>query len=302
MREAARIVVLALAVTCGPPAPVEPPAASSARAAEPAPLPLPTASASVEPPAPSARPARVSVGPTTPGKVQCDTTICDSATEVCCFAGGAGRCVAKPPPGFEGVSPCCAASATGSCGEFTVERTCDETADCPSGERCCGGYQGEGSFRSERCEAKCREERCLPGSTCGNGNTCPANERELGSYCPLRTKAPRCGASVCAANEVCCWNREGDHGRCAAQCESGVETTFECTSPAQCDGLQCNRVNVHPHHRCGGNGFELAILCDKLADCPKHMSSLGWQDGSPRAVRCAHAPGLPTGAKQCVYE
>jgi hypothetical protein len=306
------LVVCGLAVTCGPPLPQQhatPPRAAAsaaavvpATAAPPAPSAAPTSSDAPGEPAPPERPARVSVGTTTPGKVQCDTTVCDLATEVCCFApqSGVGRCVPKPPLGYQGMSPCCPTGASIFCGnpEHTIERLCDEMTDCQLGERCCAGYAGEGDLAREECATSCGEERCLPGSTCRNGNTCPASEHELGSRCPLRVEEPRCGTSECAAGEVCCWHRDEESGRCAAQCDTELERTFECTRPTQCDGYPCNDRGTGSY-RCGGDGFEFGVLCDKLADCPKHLSSLG---PYAKAVRCEHAAGLPTGVKQCVYE
>ena len=255
-----------------------------------------SAAASVAAPAPRL-PARAA----TPGKVQCETVDCDLATEVCCVVRESsteyvGSCVPKPPPDPSGVTPWpCRTDAD------VIQRSCDEAADCPSGQRCCGAPYQESNLNSESCDTRCGEERCLAGSTCLNGNACVADAGGLAGECPRQIKPAVCAGTRCKAGEKCCWDQEAQRGACATSCEG--DTFFECTGPDQCEaGHDCATWPGVVQYRCAGSGFESGVLCRTLRDCPRNLSALGVWEGAPTAKRCVHTKDLPTGVKGCVYE
>jgi hypothetical protein len=239
----------------------------------------------------------------TPGKIQCETLDCDLATEVCCVTNPESKdrmaqCVPKPQMTENGQLPW----VCGTDG-LTVERSCDEQADCGSGKRCCTPLYDESELKREYCGAECGGERCLAGSTCTNGNPCATQEAERGGECPLALKPPTCGSAVCKLGERCCWNGEDQQGRCAKDCGEDARVWFECTHPDQCaPGYACNTWPGVMQYRCGGAGFQGGVMCRTLKDCPKHLSALGTNPGAPVARSCVHTALLPPGSKECLYE
>lgn len=256
-----------------------------------------------------APPARLAVRASTPGVVQCENIDCNAASEVCCVLPTAdgkyvGHCAAKPN-GDVTQSPCCDPNNPHFCGSargVTIDRRCDEATDCGSNQRCCSFGAGEGDLITESCGDFCLEERCLPGSTCANGNRCGADPGALAGLCPLQIKPAKCGATTCAMGEACCWDATQGKGRCSVDCQGGA--TFACTSPEQCAPYQCNTWASLDAERyvCGGEGFIAGVLCRTLADCPTNISALGYGPPAPRATACVHAKEHPPGVKSCVYQ
>jgi len=302
------LVVGVFGVTCGTPKPAEQ-AAIQVTAVAPAESGGADAGAvaDVQVGAPGKLPIRES----TPGKVQCETVDCDLETEVCCVTpreegGSVGRCVAKPAEGGDGSSPCCDPGSAAFCGNphMTLDRRCDEAADCSGEERCCAWGAGEGDLEHEMCGARCASERCLAGATCLNGNRCAVEDGEVAGTCPLQIKPPKCGGATCGAGEMCCWEPPRGKPRCAASCEDGVDMVFACTSPEQCAPHDCNTYSGMklPKYLCGGDGFMGGILCQSLKDCPAQLSSLGAGPGAPTVRACAHTANLPPGVRECDYQ
>lgn len=256
------------------------------------------------------RPASTAPLPTvTPGKISCDEAQCDLEREVCCISRNAagsskGRCLPKAPAGAP--SPCCNPKITHHCGEDALERSCDEAGDCETGQRCCDEAGSEFGLYTQRCgkAGECAKETCLAGSTCPNGRRCAADEGRPTGACPLQVKPPRCGSATCLEGEACCFDVNTNKSRCASACTSAKESTFRCTSPADCAPYDCNTQSgsVPPFvYICGGGGFVNGVLCEKLSDCPVHLSALGSQPGAPKRKSCSPITGLPE-VKQCVYD
>ena len=250
--------------------------------------------------------ARAPLAPraTTPGKIQCETVDCDLATEVCCVSdpqqagqGLVGSCVPKPAPNAEGATPWVCPTNT-----LVTERSCDEASDCSAGKRCCTAPYDESNLKRESCESQCGGERCLAGSTCGNGNVCDAKDGARAGECPLAIKPPQCGKAACKLGQRCCWDGESKTGRCAEDCAEGA-AWFECTRPEHCaQSYTCNTWPGVTQYRCGGSGFQGGVLCNSVKDCPKHLSALGFHPGAPVAKSCEPSKELPPGVKGCVYE
>lgn len=237
----------------------------------------------------------------TPGRVQCETTTCDLASEVCCITEAEGRsdlvgeCVPKPPQPSDGTSPwACRTDVR------ITQRSCDEAADCAPGRRCCTPNYDESNLFLESCEEECGGERCVVGSTCPNGNACAPMEGSKLGVCPLEVAPPTCGSATCKLGERCCWDAEQGTGSCAAECG---DTWFSCTSPEHCaPPYQCNTWPGAIQYRCGGAGFQGGVLCRSTRDCPKYLSAFGTYEGAPEARACEHTEVLPPGLKECIYE
>jgi hypothetical protein len=288
---------------CGTATPAEQSPAPSTTLVARSPSAEPAASAQPSAQAPASRPA-LAARATTPGKIQCETVDCDLATEVCCVSdpqqggqGLVGTCMLKPTPNADGTMPWVCPTNS-----LVTERSCDEASDCSAGKRCCTAPYDESNLKHESCEAQCGGERCLAGSTCGNGNRCDAKDGARAGECPLAIKPPQCGKAACKAGERCCWDAEGKTGRCAEDCGEGA-SWFECTRPDHCaQSYSCNTWPGVSQYRCGGSGFQGGILCNTLKDCPKNLSALGFHPGAPVAKACAASEELPPGVKACVYE
>lgn len=256
-------------------------------------------------------PAVTSPLPTaTPGKISCEEAQCDLEREVCCVTRkptgrNTGRCVAKAPAGAS--SPCCDPKITHHCGEDALERACDEASDCKTGNRCCDDGGSEFGLSTQSCgkAGECANETCLAGSTCPNGRRCAADEGRSTGRCPLQIKPPRCGEERCLEGQACCVDPSTKQSRCASDCRSATEITFRCTSPAECAPYDCNSASGPgpslPVYSCGGGGFVGAVLCEKLSDCPVHLSALGSHPGAPKRKGCSAMRGVP-GVKGCVYD
>ena len=292
-------------------------------AAQPAPQPAPIASASptASPrPAESATPATppssapsASTAPalprlprrkSTPGKISCETTDCDLATEICCAAiredGSArGTCVPKPAERYP--SPCCKPGEWCSNDGNMVERSCDESADCSAGQQCGDIDPLEGGLGYQECQTRWPVEVCLAGSTCKNGNACQADDAATVGICNLQIAPPRCGQQTCKVGETCCWSSEEHRGSCAAECGPD-DLALRCTSPEQCDHSDCDSLPGPSGYDCGGHGFQFGILCRTVRDCPNQATGIAFGPGAPTLKGCKHLDWAPPSVKSCVYE
>jgi hypothetical protein len=86
-----------------------------------------------------------------PGKVSCGASECTLGTQICCQSFNDAGCIAQGA----------------NCSAVEVE--CDETADCPDGQRCCLERSGSGSGRA-RCQKNCNAGRflCKTNAECGD--------------------------------------------------------------------------------------------------------------------------------------
>jgi hypothetical protein len=152
----------------------------------------------------------------------------------CCTPGG--TCGAIDSSGTLGCVPntllmmnaeqSCTYDPNNNCRQL-IDVTCDGAEDCPSGEMCCGHYQG--GYREFVCAPDCAAEQiaqggewsqiCHPGDSCVNPSyECRQNTDFLPDYlyrCRDTGEAPRrtgsvapgevnCGDAVCGSGEKCC--------------------------------------------------------------------------------------------------
>ncbi len=107
-----------------------------------------------------------------PGEVDCffDGGWCQASAGPCCRG-----------PGADGGALCLADASITTCPASTVTITCNETADCPYGQRCCATPPPDaGGFLSAQCAASC-------GSTqvqlCRTNSECPSDACHI-EKCP----------------------------------------------------------------------------------------------------------------------
>jgi len=82
-----------------------------------------------------------------PAHIACGALLCDAGAQICCINdGGAKETCTVPPPTDGGKPP--PNSCTGT------KMACDEAADCPSGQLCCGFVGGGGGFATA-CQTSC---------------------------------------------------------------------------------------------------------------------------------------------------
>ncbi|HEY1956848.1 MAG TPA: hypothetical protein VGH28_14610 [Polyangiaceae bacterium] len=104
-----------------------------------------------------------------PGHVACGSAACDLTTQFCCIAdAGAGNTCTNYPPD-SGPPP-----KNNCTGETKV--LCDEAADCPSGQVCCGFVGATGGFATS-CSTSCGTgiQFCHGSAECVTG-TCTAQQ------------------------------------------------------------------------------------------------------------------------------
>jgi len=112
---------------------------------------------------------------TDPGKVGCGSETCGVPAQVCCE---------QPGPGSEACASGTSCGDNGNAGEIH----CDEPADCPVGQKCCGTI-GLNSALDASCAPTCGEgtfQRCKTSADCA-GESCASK------HCVSHT-LPICGA------------------------------------------------------------------------------------------------------------
>jgi len=117
---------------------------------------------------------------TSPGVIDCEDVTCDVATQTCCVEWEKG-----PAPERFGR---CAARAAGCGTSEAIWKTCDETPDCGTGERCCYVPAPDvGEYAQNVCHAgRCEDpefETCLAESRCKNGKKCRTEPGASTGYC-----------------------------------------------------------------------------------------------------------------------
>jgi hypothetical protein len=242
-------------------------------------------------------PPQVPVTPSTPGRISCNTTTCDLATEVCCLNDrrGLGSCI---PKGEEN-----------QCREGDVRARCDENADCAGKQVCCPYWGCSGGCPPEQIcqDAPCDygPEVCRPGGTCRPGFTCKPGWTGRDGFCAWQDVGAQCGGKRCSgATPLCCWNEAAKVGTCAAStCDNLDVARFYCSAPRDCGGSTCAALQTlgnpdapRVSYGCASMSHLVnAVLCDTKKDCPRHPPT-----GSV-PLACRHTPDLPPGVKGCVY-
>ena len=116
-----------------------------------------------------------------PGRVTCGATSCDLAKQYCCITsdGGKDTCTNNPPD--SGTSNLCVGG---------TKAFCDEAADCPNGQICCGFVGPMGGFTTS-CQASCGTgiQFCRGSAECTSDScvaqTCRGESIETcGAFCP----------------------------------------------------------------------------------------------------------------------
>lgn len=280
---------------------------------------LPSASANdevVASAAPSAKPPVTHTAGTTPGLVRCGKVDCKLGSEVCCMDG-------------DEIGACVPAGAGAKCAEGTLERRCDESADCKPDELCrlektlaegCGGPERWACApRRAPNGAPTTGEVCLSGGTCSTG-ACKTygDPASATGECPAETPPQACGPLRCKAGEACCWNGKTRTGACVAadaECDSGdtspdaVSSLYACERASECEpGLACYSNLGNPMleifqcrpSRCSATTLiDGPFLCDTKADCPPDVAdAIG---GSYMLTGCLPDNARPPGVKTCQY-
>lgn len=116
--------------------------------------------------------------------VACGNLLCDAGTQVCCINdGGAKETCAVAPPTDGGKPPPNSCTAT--------KMACDEAADCPNGQVCCGFVGASGGFNTA-CQPSCGtglqfchgSAECITGSCTVMPQCHGVTIETCGSFCP----------------------------------------------------------------------------------------------------------------------
>ena len=116
--------------------------------------------------------------------VACGNLLCDAGTQVCCIAdGGTKETCTIAPPTDGGKPPPNACTAT--------KMACDEAADCPSGQICCG-FVGTGGGFATSCQTSCGTglQFCHGSAECVSGQCTVLPQchgvtiETCGAFCP----------------------------------------------------------------------------------------------------------------------
>lgn len=107
--------------------------------------------------------------PCDPGHVACGAATCDTSKQVCCFADGGAKATCTTPRPTDGGKP-----PANAC--VGTEAFCDEAADCPAGQVCCGFVGSTGGFATS-CATSCGTglQFCHGNAECVSG-TCTAQQ------------------------------------------------------------------------------------------------------------------------------
>lgn len=115
--------------------------------------------------------------------VACGNLQCDAGTQVCCINDGGTKETCTPVQQDGGKPPPNVCTAT--------KMACDEAADCPSGQICCG-FVGSGGGFNTACQASCGTglQFCHGSAECSSGsctvmpNCHGVTIETCGSFCP----------------------------------------------------------------------------------------------------------------------
>ena len=115
--------------------------------------------------------ASVGIGSPTPGAVACASSPCTVPSNMCCVSSG-----------FPFQSSCVATST--GCLTLGAPVRCDDTPDCPQGQRCCGSPNALSA--QSRCQEQCTGQLtvtlCRQTSECSGGLTCQRLQAPFAAY------------------------------------------------------------------------------------------------------------------------
>jgi len=116
-----------------------------------------------------------------PAHITCGTLLCDAGSQVCCINdGGAKETCTVAPPTDGGKPPPNSCTAT--------KMACDEAADCPSGNVCCGFVGAGGGFTTS----------CAP--SCGTGlQFCHGSAECVTGECTLQAQCHGVTIETCSS-------------------------------------------------------------------------------------------------------
>lgn len=315
------------AVACAP-ATAPSSRAQVARARAPRPPASPPAQRSASPPPAKPTPAR-SAEPTSspaakpvqdrsakrapihePGAIHCGKHTCRAGSETCCEYGNGDWCAKLPPGpdplglrtgrvythGLNVLDKACAPPPNTQAFRYA---TCDDSADCPSGQRCCTGYTpGGGELSWSVCvpigskKETCDSEPCRKGTCRGPLKHC--SWWEGSRVCVARPAHMRCGKKKCSAKQWAC-EVSGKTQRCVAPGPGALPddaTLFECLRPKDCPkGTVCCE-SMAKGAWCTEFCDECmsGLACDTDANCPSPDCGVKHR----RCVADPRAPGLKT--------
>lgn len=216
-----------------------------------------------------------------PATIACGKASCSAPQQVCC-AGDAPKCTTAPPPDPE---PLKYLSAVGEAcgaedGSFAGFAGCDDSGDCPAGQRCCEQWVASGQNGYLACSASCDiREVCVEGRPCSkSGAAC------VDGTCAMPPEKRHCGAATCTREKPFCCGADEASAVCStsAQCEDDGKRRFECASPRDCIEGACQR-NVMGNTYCTllVDVANAGLVCERDADCDDSICM-----GSPGKGRC----------------
>ena len=115
--------------------------------------------------------------------IACGSLQCDAGSQVCCIADGGAKETCTPVQQDGGKPPPNVCTAT--------KMACDEAADCPSGQICCGFVGSSGGFATS-CQTSCGTglQFCHGSAECTSGQCTVLPQchgvtiETCGSFCP----------------------------------------------------------------------------------------------------------------------
>lgn len=206
----------------------------------------------------------------TPGEIECDGTTCSADTECCAATVNGFVCQTLDTQE-------CNIEANGLASAF-----CDDSADCPDGQVCCGEMSPE-TERRICSTAPCQLgfESCVEGGACStDGLTCSARSDGRTSasdhICVVENHRVNCGDTACEGDSfICCWDSDNGTGECVSEWETCRKKNvdilrfigLECLSPSDCANYYPCSMGAGSDSYCGppaGTG----AYCQTLDDCP----------------------------------
>ncbi len=211
------------------------------------------------PPVDVAPPARASQ------TIRCGAESCDVATQKCCM-GKPSRCLPRTAAKGDSETYCeLDGGVTGAIG-------CDESSDCPDGQRCCwNAADSENSFTG--CAKACDlGVACRVDSDCPKEFVCGNQGQDQPGQCRVAKPQSPCGSELCRGDTpVCCYEPTNKNHRCVANdgsCRGGEVPAFAagCATARDCGGEFCC---VFYQSYCAASCINSQLACENNADCPK---------------------------------
>lgn len=244
-----------------------------------------------------------------PGAIHCGKQTCRAGSEMCCEYGSGNWCAKLPPGpdplglrtgslfphGVDVLDKACAPPPSTQAFEYA---TCDDSADCPSGQRCCTQFgRGGGELSWSVCipigdkKETCDSEPCRKGTCRGPLKHCSWWQGMR--VCVARPAHMRCGRKRCSSRKWAC-EVSGKTQRCVAPGPGQLpedSALFECLRPKDCPkGTMCCE-SMAGGSRCTEfcDPCMSGLACETNTDCPSPDCGT-----TSRCVADHHPPGLKT--------